>query len=104
MLRAINEATSKCSQQCETSSNSLSSEILILKEENKALMDKLKVVYGELRNMMNEIVLLKMALAHDGGAMSSIPIPTPSRMKVSKPKAYKGARNANEVDNFLWSL
>ncbi|KAK8560431.1 hypothetical protein V6N13_082871 [Hibiscus sabdariffa] len=39
MLGALNEATGKCSHQCETSSNTLSSEILILKAENKALRE-----------------------------------------------------------------
>ncbi|KAK8686151.1 hypothetical protein V6N13_125178 [Hibiscus sabdariffa] len=46
MLGALNEAT----------------------EENKALRDELKVVNGELISMMDEIVLLKKALAHERGA------------------------------------
>ncbi|KAK8608936.1 hypothetical protein V6N13_025246 [Hibiscus sabdariffa] len=51
MAGVLNETTSKCSQQCEVSSNSLFIELLILKEENKALREKVKMVHGKLKNM-----------------------------------------------------
>ncbi|KAK8633368.1 hypothetical protein V6N13_014214 [Hibiscus sabdariffa] len=66
ILRALNKATGKCSQQCETSPNYLSSELFILKEENKASREKLQVVNKELKNMREEMVLLRKALAYDG--------------------------------------
>ncbi|KAK8973266.1 hypothetical protein V6N11_034364 [Hibiscus sabdariffa] len=52
MAGVLNETTSKCSQQCEVSSNSLFIELLILKEENKALREKVKMesFFDDLQN------------------------------------------------------
>ncbi|KAK8978543.1 hypothetical protein V6N11_055532 [Hibiscus sabdariffa] len=100
MLEALNEAICKCSQQCETSF----SEILILKEENKALREELKVIHEELENMREKMMLLK-ALAHDGGASSQFfkdegkesNHTRKRRLKnVYKEKALKGTRDDKE--------
>ncbi|GMI95722.1 hypothetical protein HRI_003241500 [Hibiscus trionum] len=100
MSEVLNETIGKCSQRCET----FSSEILILKEENKVLREELKMVRGELEDMKEEMVFLKKALAHGEGAASSVPIPTYSRVEVSKPKSYEGDENAKDVDDFPWNM
>ncbi|KAF2299450.1 hypothetical protein GH714_031983 [Hevea brasiliensis] len=44
-------------------------------------------------------------LASEGGATTSgASLVIPSRVEVPKPSVYSGARNAKEIDNFLWSL
>ncbi|KAL9249783.1 hypothetical protein AKJ16_DCAP04423 [Drosera capensis] len=87
------EETSKSGDTLRT----LFGELNSLREENAMLKE-------ELKRLMAEMTLVKIAVAQDKGASSSNPIITPSRVDVPRPKAYYGARNAKEIDNFLWSL
>lgn len=48
-----------------------------------------------------ELALCKVTLATEIG--TSIAAPT-ARIDAPKPKAYNGARNAKEMDNFLWNM
>ncbi|KAK8623012.1 hypothetical protein V6N13_117908 [Hibiscus sabdariffa] len=49
-LGVLNKTTGKCSEQHEASSNFILSELLILKEKNKALKVELKVIKKEMGN------------------------------------------------------
>ncbi|KAF2305904.1 hypothetical protein GH714_008807 [Hevea brasiliensis] len=60
---------------------------------------------GEMKDVKDEMVLLRRMMAQGVGAN---PHPSPIlptvRVEVPKSNAYKGARSAREIDNFLWGL
>ena len=56
---------------------------------------------ADVKDSKEELVLCRRAIAQ-GPTITSVS--SPSRIDVPKPKTYSGARNAKELDNFLWSL
>ncbi|KAF2325027.1 hypothetical protein GH714_022329 [Hevea brasiliensis] len=78
---------------------------LLLREENRFLREELDRVMGKVKDMEEQMSLVRMAILQGsvvGAATTSI-APT-ARVEVPKPNAFHGGRNAKEIDNFLWSL
>ena len=93
-----------CSKQVIERCDPLADKLAALEVENKALREETGTMVGKIKNLKDELVLIKRALAQGNVSIPSIITPTPSRMDVPKPRLYGGARNAKEIDNFLWSL
>ena len=76
-----------------------------LTEKEKILQDAMdalkKELMGEIKKLSTELLLYKNAML--GGMMAEATTPKP-RIDAPKPKEYKGARTAQEVDNFIWGL
>ena len=65
-------------------------------------MDAMKEeLLGEIKKLKTELTLYKNAVII--GMMGDAPVAKP-RIDVPKPKEFKGARDAREVDNFVWGL
>ncbi|MBA0753963.1 hypothetical protein Gogos_021890 [Gossypium gossypioides] len=54
----------------------------------------------EINELKGELKIFKATIGN--GMLASKP--KPQAMDVPKPKAFKGARSASEVDNFLWAM
>ncbi|KAF7807517.1 transcription factor Pur-alpha 1 [Senna tora] len=87
MQGALNLTLDKCLGQVKTLEETFKAEIIALKEEF------VKVTY--------ELTLCKKVIAQGGHFEVT---PTSSKLDIPKPKFYKGARNAKELDNFLWGV
>ncbi|KAF2291283.1 hypothetical protein GH714_022168 [Hevea brasiliensis] len=68
----------------------------ILLRENRLLKE-------EMERIKDEFVLFKRVLAQGNGNNPTLSSPA-ARVDVPKPGVFKGARNAREIDNFLWAL
>jgi len=68
-----------------------------------SLSDQLRTSTMAVKDLENEIVILKRALANpqqsDRGDGA-----TTSKVRVPEPKPFEGARNAKELENFLWDM
>eukprot|EP00257_Ricinus_communis_P019332 XP_015578290.1 uncharacterized protein LOC107261709 [Ricinus communis] len=71
-----------------------------LSRDNEALKKLLVQCLEKVDKLEVELNLCKTALAKSGGAQAA----TVHKVDAPKPKAYGGARNAREIDNFLWNL
>ncbi|KAF7807841.1 Transposon Tf2-2 polyprotein [Senna tora] len=87
MQGALNLTLDKCLGQVKTLEETFKAEIVALKEE--------------LVRVTDELTLCKKVIAQGGNVEVT---PTPSKLDIPKPKFYKGARNAKELDNFLWGM
>ncbi|KAF7807858.1 Transposon Ty3-I Gag-Pol polyprotein [Senna tora] len=87
MQGALNLTLDKCLGQVKTLEETFKAEIVALKEE--------------LVRVTDELTLCKKVIAQGGHVEVT---PTPSKLDIPKPKFYKGARNAKELDNFLWGM
>ncbi|KAF7807946.1 Transposon Tf2-2 polyprotein [Senna tora] len=87
MQGALNLTLDKCLGQVKTLEETFKAEIVALKEE--------------LVRVTDELTLCKKVIAQGGHVEVT---PTPSKLDIPKPKFYKGARNAKELDNFLWGV
>ncbi|XP_048228190.1 uncharacterized protein LOC125369504 [Ricinus communis] len=96
MQAALNEGMSKCQEQAKTVEKTLLAEVVTLRE----ILDGMVV---RLLATEEELILCKKAAIQGNGSVPMI-VSTPSKLDVPKPKAYKGSRNAKEIDNFLWNL
>ncbi|KAF2319180.1 hypothetical protein GH714_013783 [Hevea brasiliensis] len=103
MQAALNEALGKLASENEVLKIAHAEEVSTLREENRALKDEVERVNGEVRDVKDELVLLKRLVAQNVGTNHALTIPT-ARVDVPKPGAYLGARSARDIDNFLWSL
>ncbi|MFQ6649513.1 hypothetical protein Gotur_023150 [Gossypium turneri] len=54
----------------------------------------------EINELKGELKIFKAAIGN--GMLASKP--KPQAIDVPKPKAFKGARSASKVDNFLWAM
>ncbi|GMI70208.1 hypothetical protein HRI_000690100 [Hibiscus trionum] len=71
-------------------------------EAFQVAMDAMKAEFaGEIKKLYVELLLYKNAVVNGmvGEAVAAKP-----RIDVPKPKEFKGARAAQEVDNFIWGL
>ncbi|KAF2282258.1 hypothetical protein GH714_043951 [Hevea brasiliensis] len=81
------------------------------------LDERMEELRGDMQGVLNaafdklaseveqQVSLVAMAVARGGVATTSgASLVIPSRVEVPKPSVYSGARNAKEIDNFLWSL
>ncbi|GMI64033.1 hypothetical protein HRI_000072600 [Hibiscus trionum] len=65
-------------------------------------MDAMKAeLVGEIKNLISELLLYKNVMVSD---MVGEAVAPKLRIDVPKPKEFKGARAAQEVDNFIWGL
>ncbi|KAF7828548.1 Transposon Ty3-I Gag-Pol polyprotein [Senna tora] len=87
MQGALNLTLDKCLGQVKTLEETFKAEIVALK--------------AELVRVTDELTLCKKVIAQGGHVEVT---PTPSKLDIPKPKFYKGARNAKELDNFLWGV
>ncbi|KAK8299136.1 hypothetical protein V6Z12_D05G303000 [Gossypium hirsutum] len=71
-----------------------------LAEKNDALEAMVTALKEEINELKGELKIFKAAIRN--GMLASKP--KPQAMDVPKPKAFKGARSASEVDNFLWAM
>ncbi|XP_048231260.1 uncharacterized protein LOC125370291 [Ricinus communis] len=71
-----------------------------LSRDNEALKKLLVQCLEKVDKLEVELNLCKTSLAKSGGAQAA----TVHKVDAPKPKAYGGARNAREIDNFLWNL
>ncbi|KAF2282521.1 hypothetical protein GH714_044067 [Hevea brasiliensis] len=104
MQGALNRAV-KIMGEGESLKISFSNEVAALREENRFLREELDRVMGKVKDMEEQMSLVRMAILQGsvvGAATTSI-APT-ARVEVPKPNAFHGGRNAKEIDNFLWSL
>ena len=53
------------------------------------------------RSLEGEIVLLKRAVVQGTPSTSDLP---PAKVRVPEPKPFGGARNAKDLENFLWDM
>ncbi|KAF2302150.1 hypothetical protein GH714_032982 [Hevea brasiliensis] len=62
-------------------------------------------MHEDMKDVRDELVLLKRLVAQGVGTnpQPTLTIPT-ARVEITKPSAFKGARSAREIDNFLWTL
>ncbi|KAF2298297.1 hypothetical protein GH714_021427 [Hevea brasiliensis] len=105
MQGALNQAIDKIMGEGESLKISFSNEVAALREENRFLREELDRVMGKVKDMEEQMSLVRMAILQGsvvGAATTSI-APT-ARVEVPKPNAFHGGRNAKEIDNFLWSL
>lgn len=54
---------------------------------------------AEIAEQQAKIVVLEKAVANNGPAPRGVP-----KVKIREPKCYNGARDAKELDNFLWQV
>ena len=54
-----------------------------------------------IRSLEEEIVLLKRAVVQGTPAAAD---PPPAKVRVPEPKTFGGARNAKDLENFLWDM
>ncbi|KAJ9186377.1 hypothetical protein P3X46_001955 [Hevea brasiliensis] len=103
MQGALNQAIDKIMGEGESLKISFSNEVAALREENRFLREELDRVMGKVKDMEEQMSLVRMAILQGsvvGAATTSI-APT-ARVEVPKPNAFHGGRNAKEIDNFLW--
>ena len=74
-------------------------------ERMETLRDKVLAVTEEFqertRSLEEEIVLLKQAMVQGTPSPSD---PLPAKVRVLEPKAFGGARNVKDLENFLWDI
>ncbi|KAF2281643.1 hypothetical protein GH714_044053 [Hevea brasiliensis] len=105
MQGALNAAFDKLASEGESLRLSQMGEIAALRDENRSLKEQLEWAMGKLKEVEQQVSLVAMAVARGGVATTSgASLVIPSRVEVPKPSVYSGARNAKEIDNFLWSL
>ncbi|KAF2314208.1 hypothetical protein GH714_024087 [Hevea brasiliensis] len=89
----------------ETLRHSHTEEITNIREENQILREEQNRMVTRMKELFEELVLVKRAIARSGvPSTPKVPSTILMRMDVLKPSPYGGARNANEIGNFLWSL
>ncbi|MBA0803677.1 hypothetical protein Gohar_013864 [Gossypium harknessii] len=71
-----------------------------LAEKDDALEAMVTALKEEINELKGELKIFKAAIRNGMLASKS----KPQAMDVPKPKAFKGARSASEVDNFLWFM
>ncbi|KAF2288722.1 hypothetical protein GH714_011505 [Hevea brasiliensis] len=105
MQGALNAAIDKLASEGESLRLSQMGEYAALRDENRSLKEQLEWAMGKLKEVEQQVSLVAMAVARGGVATTSgASLVIPSRVEVPKPSVYSGARNAKEIDNFLWSL
>ncbi|KAF2286313.1 hypothetical protein GH714_013750 [Hevea brasiliensis] len=105
MQGALNAAIDKLASEGESLRLSHMGEYAALRDENRSLKEQLDRAMGKLKEVEQQVSLVAMAVARGGVATASkTSLVIPSRVEVQKPSVYSGARNAKEIDNFLWSL
>ncbi|KAF2291637.1 hypothetical protein GH714_027758 [Hevea brasiliensis] len=105
MQGTLNTAIDKLASEGESLRLSQMGEIAALRDENRSLKEQLEWAMGKLKEVEQQVSLVAMAVARGGVATTSgASLVIPSRVEVPKPSVYGGARNAKEIDNFLWSL
>ena len=81
----------------ETNDKYAGEQIDTLKTDLQALM----VEYQDaVQSMAVEISILKKAVAQSPSTVSG----PPQKVRVPEPKGFRGARNAKELENFLWDM
>ena len=74
-------------------------------ERMDTLCDKVLAMIKEFqertRSLEGEIVLLKRATVHGTPSTSN---PPPAKVRVLEPEPFGGARNAKDLENFLWDM
>ena len=75
------------------------------KERMETLRDKVLAVTEEFqertRSLEGEIILLKQAMVQGTPSTSDLP---PTKVRVHEPKPFSDARNAKDLENFLWDM
>ncbi|KAF2322791.1 hypothetical protein GH714_030785 [Hevea brasiliensis] len=119
MQGALNAAIDKLASEGESLRLSQMGKYVALRDENRSLKEQLdKVVeensylrreldqaMGKLKEVEQQVSLVAMAVARGGvSTASGASLVIPSRVEVLKPSVYSSARNAKEIDNFLWSV
>ncbi|XP_057994453.1 uncharacterized protein LOC131174696 [Hevea brasiliensis] len=101
----LNEALDKVTNESEALRIAHTEEVSIMREENRLLKEKVQKMHGDMKDAKDELVLLKGLVAQGVGTNPHpiLTIPT-ARVEIPKPSAFKGARNAWEIDNLLWGL
>ena len=67
----------------------------------KALRAQIEELHAGLEETKSDWALYKKAMA--SGVLTTNVIP-PMKVKVSRPRRYKGKRDSQEIENFLWSM
>ena len=70
-----------------------------LTQKDESLEAMMVAMKEEMEELKRELTTCKVDIG--GGVLAMTPGP---RMDVPKPKEFKGARSAKEVDNFLWGM
>ncbi|XP_057985426.1 uncharacterized protein LOC110653506 [Hevea brasiliensis] len=98
MQAALNMTLDKLATESEVLRVSQAEEVSALKEENRALKE-------EMEKMKDDLVMLKRVVNQGSGTDPHVSHAVhTARLDVPKPSAFKGARSAREIDNFLWTL
>ncbi|XP_028794242.1 uncharacterized protein LOC114749870 [Neltuma alba] len=96
MQAAMNKVLAQCLDNTKAMEESHRDEVSSIREE-------LGRVSRKLESAEEELILCKKALAQESPSTSDVRT-TSSKVDVPRPKAFKGTRNAKELDNFLWSM
>ena len=76
-----------------------------VEEWMESLHDRMRAMTEEfeeqIRYLEGEIVLLKQAVVQGTPAAAD---PPPAKVRVPEPKPFGGARNAKDLENFLWDM
>ena len=76
-----------------------------VEERMETLHDRMRAMTEEFeertRSFEGEIVLLKRAIVQGTPSASD---PPPTKVQVPEPKPFGGARNAQDLENFLWDM
>ncbi|KAF2282408.1 hypothetical protein GH714_043985 [Hevea brasiliensis] len=104
MQGALNAAFDKLASEGESLRLSQMGEIAALRDENRSLKEQLEWAMGKLKEVEQQVSLVAMAVARGGVATTSGASLVILRVWRFRSQVCMGARNAKEIDNFLWSL
>ncbi|KAF2311253.1 hypothetical protein GH714_021195 [Hevea brasiliensis] len=95
MQGALNQAIDKIMGEGESLKISFSNDVAALREENRFLREELDRVMGKVKDMEEQMSLVRMAILQGSvvSAATTLIAPT-ARVEVPKPNAFHGGRNA----------
>ncbi|XP_043809670.1 uncharacterized protein LOC122722623 [Manihot esculenta] len=106
MQGALDSAVDKLASEMGSLRHAHSEENAAIKEENHFLRAEMDRMMGRMKELEEQLALLRSVVVQ--GGMAATPSTSGgapmARVEVPKPQAFRGTRNAKEIDNFLWSL
>ncbi|KAF2287795.1 hypothetical protein GH714_002749 [Hevea brasiliensis] len=102
----FNATIDKPTSESESTRHTLTEDIATLHKENCFLRKELDRVLARLRDVDDEMVIMKRAIAQGGVASpSTLPLAMPSKVEVPKQSSFKGSRNAKKliISYGVWS-
>ncbi|KAF2286289.1 hypothetical protein GH714_013303 [Hevea brasiliensis] len=93
----LNESLDKVANESEALRIAHAEEVSTMKEENRLLKEEVEKMHENMKDVRDELVLLKILVAQGVGTNPhpTLTIPT-ARVEIPKPSTFKGARSARE--------